>query len=73
MKNSFKIDNFSNVLSMDIRDDVRDFKDDKYDLYDIQNKFLDFKINKIIDGVIRNSIIFYMEKIYIIIFEIIFG
>jgi len=41
MKNSFKIDNFSNVLSMDIRDDVRDFKDDKYDLYDIQNKFLE--------------------------------
>ena len=41
MKNSFKIDNFSNVLSMDIRDDVRDFKDDKFDLYDIQNKFLE--------------------------------
>ena len=41
MKNSFKIDNFSNVLSMDIRDDVRDFKDDKFDLYDLQNKFLE--------------------------------
>ena len=41
MKNSFKIDNFSNVLSMDIRDDVRDFKDDKYDLYNMQNKFLE--------------------------------
>ena len=41
MKNSFKIDNFSNVLSMDIRDDVRDFKDDKFDLYNLQNKFLE--------------------------------
>jgi Xaa-Pro aminopeptidase len=41
MKNSFKIDNFSNVLSMDIRDDVRDFKDDKFDLYNMQNKFLE--------------------------------
>jgi len=41
IKNSFKIDNFSNVLSMDIRDDVRDFKDDKFDLYDLQNKFLE--------------------------------
>lgn len=41
IKNSFKIDNFSNVLSMDIRDDVRDFKDDKFDLYNLQNKFLD--------------------------------
>ena len=41
IKSSFKIDNFSNVLSMDIRDDVRDFKDDKFDLYDLQNKFLE--------------------------------
>ena len=41
IKNSFKIDNFSNVLSMDIRDDVRDFKDDKFDLYNLQNKFLE--------------------------------
>ena len=41
IKNSFKIDNFSNVLSMNIRDDVRDFKDDKFDLYDLQNKFLE--------------------------------
>ena len=41
IKNSFKIDNFSNVLSMDIRDDVRDFKDDKFDLYNMQNKFLE--------------------------------
>ena len=37
----FQIESFSNVLSMDFRDDVRDFKDDKYDLYDIQNKFLE--------------------------------
>jgi Xaa-Pro aminopeptidase len=37
----FQIQSFSNVLSMDFRDDVRDFKDDKYDLYDIQNKFLE--------------------------------
>ena len=41
IKNSFKIENFSNILSMDIRDDVRDFKNDKYDLYNIQNKFLE--------------------------------
>ena len=41
IKNSFKIDNFSNVLSMDIRDDVRDFKDDKFDLYNMQKKFLE--------------------------------
>ena len=41
IKNSFKINNFSNVLSMDIRDDVRDFKDDKFDLYNLQNKFLE--------------------------------
>jgi Xaa-Pro aminopeptidase len=26
---------------MDIRDDVRDFKDDKFDLYNLQNKFLE--------------------------------
>ena len=38
---SFSIKNFSNVLSMDIRDDVRDFKDDKFDLYDIQRNFID--------------------------------
>ena len=41
IKDPFQIQNFSNVLSMDVRDDVRDFKDDKYDLYDIQNKFLE--------------------------------
>ena len=29
-ENSINIKNFSNVLNMDIRDDVRDFKDDKY-------------------------------------------
>ena len=46
MKNSFKIDNFSNVLSMDIRDDVRDFKDDKFDLYNLQNKFLEIVNDK---------------------------
>ena len=41
IKSSFKIDNFSYVLSMDIRDDVRDFKDDNFDLYNLQNKFLE--------------------------------
>jgi len=46
IKNSFKIDNFSNVLSMDIRDDVRDFKDDKFDLYNLQNKFLEIVNDK---------------------------
>ena len=39
IKDPLQIQSFSNVLSMDVRDDVRDFKDDKYDLYDIQNKF----------------------------------
>tara|TARA_B100001079_G_scaffold266670_1_gene274175 strand:- start:1305 stop:2735 length:1431 start_codon:yes stop_codon:yes gene_type:complete len=38
---SFSIKNFSNVLSMDIRDDVRDFKDDKFDLYNIQQNFVE--------------------------------
>ena len=40
------IQRFSNVLNMDVRDDVRDFKNDKYDLYDIQNKFLDIISDK---------------------------
>jgi Xaa-Pro aminopeptidase len=37
--NPISIDNFSSILNMEIRDDVRDFNDDKYDLFDIQNKF----------------------------------
>ncbi|MBT3282303.1 MAG: M24 family metallopeptidase [Cryomorphaceae bacterium] len=41
IENSIKIEDFPNVLNMNIRDDVRDFKDDKYDLYNIQNKFLE--------------------------------
>ena len=41
-----QIQRFSNVLNMDVRDDVRDFKNDKYDLYDIQNKFLDIIADK---------------------------
>ena len=41
-----QIQRFSNVLNMDVRDDVRDFKNDKYDLYDIQNKFLDIISDK---------------------------
>ena len=41
-----QIQSFSNVLNMDVRDDVRDFKNDKYDLYDIQNKFLDIISDK---------------------------
>jgi len=40
------IQRFSNVLNMDVRDDVRDFKNDKYDLYDIQNKFLEIIADK---------------------------
>ena len=39
IENTIPIENFSNILSTNIRDDVRDFKDDKYDLFDIQNKF----------------------------------
>ena len=41
-----QIQRFSNVLNMDVRDDVRDFKNDKYDLYDIQNKFLEIIADK---------------------------
>jgi Xaa-Pro aminopeptidase len=41
-----QIQSFSNVLNMDVRDDVRDFKNDKYDLYDIQNKFLEIIADK---------------------------
>jgi Xaa-Pro aminopeptidase len=41
-----QIQSFSNVLNMDLRDDVRDFKNDKYDLYDIQNKFLEIIADK---------------------------
>jgi len=37
--NPITIDNFSTVLNMDIREDVRDFNDDRYDLFDIQNNF----------------------------------
>ena len=44
--NPIQIQSFSNILNMDIRDDVRDFKDDKYDLYDIQNKFLEIITDK---------------------------
>ena len=39
IENTIPIENFSNILNTNIRDDVRDFKDDKYDLFDIQNKF----------------------------------
>ena len=39
IENTISIENFSNILNTNIRDDVRDFKDDKYDLFDIQNKF----------------------------------
>ena len=41
-----QIQSFSNVLNMDVRDDVRDFKNDKYDLYYIQNKFLEIIADK---------------------------
>ena len=39
IENTIPIENFSNILNTNIRDDVRDFKEDKYDLFDIQNKF----------------------------------
>jgi len=39
IENTISIENFTNILNTNIRDDVRDFKDDKYDLFDIQNKF----------------------------------
>jgi len=39
IENTIPIENFSNILNTNIRDDVRDFKDDKFDLFDIQNKF----------------------------------
>ena len=39
VENTISIENFTNILNTNIRDDVRDFKDDKYDLFDIQNKF----------------------------------
>lgn len=39
IENTIPIENFSNILNTNIRDDVRNFKDDKYDLFDIQNKF----------------------------------
>lgn len=39
IENTIPLENFSNILNTNIRDDVRDFKDDKYDLFDIQNKF----------------------------------
>ena len=39
IENTIPVENFSNILNTNIRDDVRNFKDDKYDLFDIQNKF----------------------------------
>ena len=39
IENTIPIENFTNILNTNIRDDVRDFKDDKYDLFDIQSKF----------------------------------
>ena len=39
IENTIPIENFTNILNTNIRDDVRDFKDDKYDLFNIQNKF----------------------------------
>ena len=46
IENTIPIENFSNILNTNIRDDVRDFKDDKYDLFDIQNKFQDIVSKK---------------------------
>ena len=39
IENTIPIENFTNILNTNIRDDVRDFKDDKYDLFNIRNKF----------------------------------
>ncbi len=46
IENTIPIENFTNILNTNIRDDVRDFKDDKYDLFDIQNKFQEIVSNK---------------------------
>lgn len=46
IENTVPIENFSNILNTNIRDDVRDFKDDKYDLFNIQNKFQEIVSNK---------------------------
>ena len=46
IENTIPIENFSNILNTNIRDDVRDFKDDKYDLFDIQTKFQDIVSKK---------------------------
>ena len=46
IENTIPIENFSNILNTNIRDDVRDFKDDKYDLFNIQNKFQEIVSNK---------------------------
>ena len=45
IENTIPIENFTNILNTNIRDDVRDFKDDKYDLFNIQNKFQEI-VNK---------------------------
>ena len=46
IENTIPVENFSNILNTNIRDDVRNFKDDKYDLFDIQNKFLEIVSKK---------------------------
>lgn len=46
IENTIPIENFSNILNTNVRDDVRDFKDDKYDLFNIQNKFQEIVSNK---------------------------
>ncbi|MDA0330347.1 MAG: aminopeptidase P N-terminal domain-containing protein [Bacteroidetes bacterium] len=46
IENTIPIENFTNILNTNIRDDVRDFKDDKYDLFDIQTKFQDIVSKK---------------------------
>ena len=46
IENTIPTDNFTNILNTNIRDDVRDFKDDKYDLFDIQTKFQDIVSKK---------------------------
>ena len=46
IENTIPTDNFTNILNTNIRDDVRDFKDDIYDLFDIQTKFQDIVSKK---------------------------
>jgi Xaa-Pro aminopeptidase len=62
IENSIKIEDFSNVLNMNIRDDVRDFKDDKY----ISSSYQDYTKWEMVDrvGNIFNRLIMYRADNY---------